>query len=78
MTLARKRSTPEVQALSYAWTSGVTLSSGAANPTFTASDRTRDYARSRAMPAVLDKPRIQCRCRDEQDRQCPLEALEPE
>lgn len=23
------------------------------------------------MPAVLDKPRIQCRYRDDQDRQCP-------
>ena len=28
------------------------------------------------MPAVIEKPRIQCRYRDEQDRQCPLDALE--
>ena len=30
------------------------------------------------MPSVLDKPRIQCRYRDAQDQQCPLEALENE
>ena len=30
------------------------------------------------MPAVLDKPRIQCRYRDDQERQCPLHALEDE
>ena len=30
------------------------------------------------MPDVLDKPRIQCRYRDNQDHQCPLDALENE
>ena len=30
------------------------------------------------MPAVLDKPRIQCRYRDDQDRRGPLDALENE
>ena len=30
------------------------------------------------MPAVIEKPRIQCRYRDEQDRPCPLDALENE
>ena len=28
------------------------------------------------MTSVLDKPRVQCRYRDDQDRQCPLDALE--
>ena len=28
------------------------------------------------MPAVIEKPRIQCRYRDEQGRQWPLDALE--
>ena len=27
------------------------------------------------MPAVVEKPRIQCRCHDEEDRQYPLDAL---
>lgn len=30
------------------------------------------------MPAVLDKPRIQCRYHDASNRQCPLDALEKE
>ena len=30
------------------------------------------------MTIVLDQPRIQCRYSDEQDRQCPLDALENE
>ena len=28
------------------------------------------------MPATLEKPRIQCRHRDHEGRQCPLDALE--
>ncbi len=30
------------------------------------------------MPTVIEKPRIQCRYRDDQDQQCPLDALENE
>ncbi len=30
------------------------------------------------MPAVLEKPRIQCRYHDVQGKQCPLDALEKE
>ena len=30
------------------------------------------------MPAVLDKPRIQCRHHNSAGRQCPLDALENE
>ena len=30
------------------------------------------------MPAVVDKPHIQCRYRNNQDGQCPLDALENE
>lgn len=30
------------------------------------------------MTTVLEKPRIQCRYHDEQERQCPLDALENE
>ena len=45
VTLAGKGSDPEGQALTYAWTapSGISLSSSAASPTFTAPDRTGDY-----------------------------------